>query len=86
MERDAIEALHRDADGAPLLVGPDCPDCERPAVATYRCARCGERFDVPGRFRWYWQGRGHWHDADDDLAMLVEHAGSHDPPSVILPL
>lgn len=64
-ERDAIDGLHRDVDGNALLVGPDCPECNRRHVAVYRCLSCEYRLEVPGEFRWYWQGRGHWHHADN---------------------
>lgn len=82
-------ALHRDVHGNGLLVGPDCPDCERVAVAHYRCAICDERFAVPGRFRWSWQGKGHWHNPDNDdewRAMIFDHRNTHGGHGVILPV
>lgn len=56
------QRLHRDAEGRPLLVGPDCPDCEREAVVTYKCLRCLRTWDVPGVFTWSWQGKVHAHE------------------------
>ena len=77
--------LHTDAEGNGLLVGPDCPDCLRRSVAEYRCKRCDLRFFVPGEFRWSWQGKGHWHRADDqaDVDVMIEHIYTHEPHSVI---
>lgn len=65
----ALLDLHRDADGNGLLVGPDCPDCEREHVAHYRCVKCEARIITSGRFRWSWQGKGHFHQANDEAAL-----------------
>lgn len=62
--REAMLNLHRDANGDGLLVGPDCPACGQRRTVVYRCTGCGEVWEVPGVFRWSWQGKGHWHDAD----------------------
>lgn len=75
-----LDRLHRDAGGNGLLVGPDCPDCERAAVARYRCTSCDLVVEVPGVYRWFWQGRGHWHVAEDPDALtatLSEHQAAH---------
>ena len=56
------QRLHRDADGVPLLIGPDCPDCERETVIAYCCTVCGTTWDIPGVMRWSWQGKAHSHD------------------------
>jgi hypothetical protein len=57
-----------------------CDECGRRETVTYRCTGCEYRFGVAGVFRWYPQGRGHWHAADDrdGFARLVEeHRSSH---------
>jgi hypothetical protein len=80
--------LHRDADGNGLLVGPNCPDCERRAVARYRCLVCSQTFDIPGVFRWSWQGKGHWHEPDDENGWhrtITEHLAVHDGEGGFVP-
>jgi uncharacterized CHY-type Zn-finger protein len=61
--------LHRDADGTGLLVGLNCPDCERRAVESYRCVTCGDVFHVHGAYRWSWQDKTHVHEPDDEAAL-----------------
>jgi hypothetical protein len=79
--------LHRDADGNALLDGPNCPDCNRVAVARYRCTACDQQFDVPGRFKWSWQGKGHWHEPDDQTwwDTVSSHVAGHNGHAVIVP-
>lgn len=80
--------LHRDTDGNALLAGPNCPDCLRREVARYRCTSCTETWEVPGLYRWSWQGKGHWHEADDEAGWdrtVREHIASHAGRAVIVP-
>lgn len=89
MAESELEDLHRDHEGNGLLVGPDCPDCGRRSVATYRCVRCDHRIEVPGEFRWSWQGRGHWHEADDPgwYAAMTRHlTDAHDDRGAFVPV
>jgi hypothetical protein len=72
--------VHRDADGNGLLVGPNCPDCLRREVARYRCTACTETWEIPGVYHWSWQGKGHWHRADDESAWdaaVSAHVAGH---------
>lgn len=89
MAETALDRLHRDAYGNGLLVGPNCSDCNRRHLAVYRCVRCGYRIEVPGMFRWYWQGRGHYHEADDPkwgTALTGHLADVHDGDGGFLPV
>lgn len=47
----------------------DCSDCGRRAVVQYRCTACESVIEVDGAYRWHWQGKGHWHVADDEAAL-----------------
>lgn len=80
--------LHRDAEGNALLDSPNCPDCLRRSVEQYRCTGCGDRFSVPGVFKWSWQGKSHYFDADDEEEwgrVVLEHWHRHGGKSMVVP-
>lgn len=88
-EQKLLAEAHRDADGNGLLASPNCPDCGRRATVRYRCTECGRVWGVPGEYRWYWQGLGHWHVAGDEAAFLADVAEhlryEHGGQGVIVP-
>lgn len=65
---------HRDADGKPVLVGPDCKDCGLFHIAKYRCTVCDKRWEVMGHFRWSWQGKTHHHEPLDRTGVFMDFA------------
>lgn len=79
--------LHRDADGKPLLDGPNCDDCGRREVARYYCTACPTTWEIPGVLVWSWQGKGHYHKPDDEAEMtaLLDHVTAHGPNAMALP-
>jgi hypothetical protein len=67
----------------------DCQECGRRESVVYRCTSCEYTFDVPGEYRYFAQGRGHWHVADNDARfkhLLAGHVGSHSTAAGFVPL
>jgi hypothetical protein len=89
-KRTAMLELHRDERGNGLLIGPNCPDCQRRETVVYTCTHCDQHWEVPGKYVWSWQGKGHFHEADDEEKRIDEvlaHNKSHEPTrSTIIPL
>lgn len=59
----------------------DCEICGHRMIAIYECVGCGERLHVPGQFVWGWQGKSHYHRADDQekvYATMNAHGRDHD--------
>lgn len=57
-----------------------CGECGRRERVTYRCTGCPYTFEVDGEYRYYAQGRGHWHTSGDDprfRLLIREHRASH---------
>jgi hypothetical protein len=81
-------------DSNQYLVGHDnrtsdrCGECGRRELVTYRCTSCSYRFEVDGVYRYYPQGHGHWHAADDQgrfVRLVREHIQSHSESAAIIP-
>lgn len=80
--------LHRDADGKPLMAGPNCPDCGRRETIAYRCTACDAQWLVAGVLRWSWQGKAHAFIADEEhewTKTATEHWRCHGGDCLILP-
>lgn len=68
----------------------DCSACGRQEIAHYRCTACESKWSVPGVYVWSWQGKLHYHRADDLEGWVrtsVEHVTSHgDVSAGIVPI
>ena len=57
-----------------------CHACGLREVVTYQCTSCPYTFDAPGQYRYFAQGRGHWHVPDDDQRfkkLVGDHRKTH---------
>lgn len=72
---------HCDANGKPVLVGPNCETCGKLATVFYECQACPRVFPVHGAYAWSWQGKSHYHRPDDetDHTAIANHVLSHSP-------
>jgi hypothetical protein len=62
----------------------DCLDCHRHEDVSYRCTECPDPVIVPGKYVWHWQGKGHFHEPDDEDA-LQNHISSHGDQAYMMP-
>lgn len=67
----------------------DCDQCGRREVVTYRCTACPYKVDVPGEYRFFVQGNGHWHCPDKRwlfIRVVTGHVATHKTPAGMVPI